>query len=735
MHKKKPGYIGAALISAVAGSCATWVQAETSTQSAVLEEVVVNAQRRSENIQDVPIAITAITPEKLTDLNLVKINDITMVTPSLVFDAGYGYAQKYIRGVGTSIPNPGLEGAVSTYIDGSYLQRDFGIMSDMFDIANIQVLKGPQGTLWGRNATGGAILLTTADPTQDRSVHVAGEYGNLGHAVGELIANTPLSDTVALRLGVRSSHDDGFVDNLFDGSKFGGKRSEVYRAKLSWQPANNFSALYTFEYGDQVDGANGLAERAPAPLCAACAIPGSGAAPVSGFYKADTDGSTPYRTHSVGSNLHLQYDLDHASIESITSYRDENTKVDSDQDYTRFPLFQFLVSEGGETFTEDLHATTDYDGMLNGAVGLSYLHDNAHFDVNFTGAAFAQLLQNGLGYPGARNNVETDSSAVFAEVYLKATEKLTFTLGGRYTKDKRTLTGSENLEANLSFAPPGSPLDWTQDYKSSSFTPRVVAAYALDNVNLYASYNKGYKAGGFSTPVFSATHDIKSETIDSYEVGAKFVSDDNRIQVNTAAFYYIYNDIQVPIIDLQAGGISTENAGKADGKGLEVDGSFAATHWLTLSGGASYLDAKYTKYPNASINVPTDAGLVGGVEDEKGQPLNHAPDFTAFLSGNVHFPVGQTWVGDLNAVARYTSEYDYYPGRGGPLRYDYQPAYTLVNLTGRVGPSDQSYSLGFYVDNLTDERYYVQRVTSAPFGQFDQVAKPRTYGLRVTANF
>ncbi|MDB5970078.1 MAG: hypothetical protein JWQ90_2528 [Hydrocarboniphaga sp.] len=675
------------------------------------------------------MSITAVTPQQIENLNLTSTDSIQLISPGLVFDRGFAYAQTFIRGVGTNLPNPGLEGAVATYVDGGYLQRSIGTVADMFDIGQVQVLKGPQGTLYGRNATGGAILLSTADPTDTRSLHLAQEYGRFDHQLTEAVANLPLTDTLSVRIGGRASSQDGFITNLNDGGEFGFRDSQILRAKAKWTPIEGFTSVLGVEYSEMVDGNNGIAERAAAPNCVGCADPRA-QSPVSGFYDVDNSSSSPTRTRARSVNLHMGYKANSLSFDSVSAIRDEDTAVISDQDYTGAPLFKFDAKTGGRAFTQELQAATDYQGLLNGMVGLSYLHDNAYFDADISGDAFGPLN------PVGKNDVQTDSYSGFAEAYVTPTPRLKLTAGGRYTHDKRSLSGHINGDVIFAqFAPAGSPSDFEQSDSFNSFTPRVVLAYQFDLVNAYASWNRGFKAGGYSTPAFAPSVGVDPEKIDNFELGSKYVSEDRRLRLNAATFLYLYRDIQVPIVDLTAGGLITQNAGKARGYGFETDGQYAVVDWLDLIGGLALLHARYTQYEAAQVNNAGPTGLSKATEDLEGAPLSRAPNLTASLGAQVHTVVWGSWLANASVIGRYTSEYDFYPGRGGNLRYDYQPAYTLVNLTATLGPESGAYTAGIYVNNLTDEKYYLQRATSAPFGVVDQVAQPMTFGVRFTASF
>src|SRR5258708_1347347 len=207
-----------------------------------LGEIVVTAQRHGENIREVPIAITAITPNQIRDQGMVDMQDVQLVTPGLTFTVNQNFAAPYIRGIGQGIAQPGTENSVAIYVDGAYVVRGLGVLSGLFDMSGVEVLNGAQGTLYGRNATGGVILYKTADPQLGKfSARASGEYGDYDHAAGELGVNAPLGDTLALRVGAREYHQDGYVTNIVNGQKLGGREDQEDRAKLKLKPTAQFS--------------------------------------------------------------------------------------------------------------------------------------------------------------------------------------------------------------------------------------------------------------------------------------------------------------------------------------------------------------------------------------------------------------------------------------------------------------------------------------------------------------
>jgi iron complex outermembrane receptor protein len=409
--------------------------------------------------------------------------------------------------------------------------------------------------------------------------------------------------------------------------------------------------------------------------------------------------------------------------------------------------------------------STNDGKLLNGLLGASYLRDKAHFDAMIYGASpFSDLFAAFGEFPNTYNALDTKSASVFLEGYLTPVEHLKITLGGRYTHDSRDFNVTDNFAGTvIGGGAPGTLINQSASTSSNAFTPRVVVAYDLTPVNLYVSFNRGYKSGGFSEPDFSIIpeYTVKPEFIKSYEVGAKFVSDDRRLRANAAAFYYSYTDIQVSYY-ASINGVATpltENAASAKANGLELDGSFAVTPQLDLTAGGNYLHAYFTSYPQATIVLPAPAtpcagpasaacpypGAVSGsgipgalgsyTANLAGSPLTRSPKYTYYVGGTLKQPIGNDWQASLSAVLRHSADFDFYPGRGGPLGLDYQPAYTLMNLTANVGPSDGRYAVGLYVNNVTNAEYYVTHQTTSPFGIATAPAPPRTYGARVTVKF
>ncbi|MBK5264214.1 MAG: TonB-dependent receptor plug domain-containing protein, partial [Alphaproteobacteria bacterium] len=317
-----------ALALAIASIAAMPAHAETnapeqraSNTTEGLQDIVVTAQRKSQDLQAVPIAITAVTTQMMERLNIRNIDKIATVTTGLIYDTGYTFVQTYIRGIGvTNSPGVGLEAPVAIYIDGAYMPRATGTIFDLVDMSSVEVLKGPQGTLYGHNASGGAILLHSADPTNEFSLNLSGEYGRYNHAMMDGVLNVPLSDTLSVRAAGRYRTDDGFIKNLTTNEDVRGKQSTDARIKVKWDPSQQFTAIASFDYHFENGNANASGRQsAVAPFCVGCLF---GANPeVAGPYEVTEEFKRHDLARSLNWNLKLTYDFGDVSIESVTNYR------------------------------------------------------------------------------------------------------------------------------------------------------------------------------------------------------------------------------------------------------------------------------------------------------------------------------------------------------------------------------------------------------------------------------
>lgn len=695
--------------------------ASTKSGSMLLQEIVVTAEHQRESLQNVPIAITAITPQQIRVMHLQNIKDLQFMTTDLTYGQGLNYQLPSIRGVGSFLTNPGVEQSIATYIDGSYVERAFGAMYNLVDLQSAQVLKGPQGTLYGRNATGGAIVLTTNNPTHQFEGHVSADVGSFSHAKLTAVLNTPLSSSVANRFAALYERNGGWVRDLNNGTMLGGSMDITLRDKIAYIPIDSpFSAVFEYEYDKYTQSQPINTETLPAVYCAFCGA-SQYTYPIADPYTTAVNivqGGEWGADNTHFSDLHLRYAADKFTIENIAAYRTLTSYMPGDLDFTEVSGFNIYQQSGAHTFTDTLNFHTKLRGPVNVLAGLDYLKDSSYMKLwasNLPEPTPATLIDKKIPIP-------TTSYSGFAEVRVRPVQRLTLTAGARYTHDRRSYLG-----ATVNF---------------SSVTPRFVIAYNFGNTNVYVSYNKGFKAGGFNAP--STTVSVfKPETIKSYEAGLKYLSNDHRLRANIDVFRYEYHDIQVQSLNQAnvANIASQNNAASATGSGVELEGQYVPIDAVHLFGGMSWLDAHFDNFANASVQVPVynaagqPIGFGVGPEDLSHTPLPRAPRWTANFGVTDRFPVAGQWKGDATVSLRYTSSFYFQAGAGGPLKADRQGGYTTGAFTARLYPEGSNYVLNFYVNNLTNAVYDNFRFSTAPFGALQDVAPPRTYGMGVTVTF
>jgi iron complex outermembrane recepter protein len=496
-------------------------------------EIVVTAQRRAERLQDIPIAVTAVTAETAQNLGLTTAVDIAAITPGATFTTSAGFFSPNIRGLGVAFTAAGLESPVAVYEDGAYLTQTVAVneILDNFDISSVQVLRGPQGTLYGRNATGGVIIINSADPTDKFEGRVRAEVGNIGHWKLNGMINVPLAEDLSLRVTGGFKDDDGYIHNLTTGEDAGWARTYSGRAKLRWRPGNADIVLG----GEYYDLRNTLTRTAALgrndSTCFACVLSPGIVRPSIGFYQQETQPlRPPQETKFYGANLKMDFDLGNFQLTSTSTFRHLSTiNNEGDTDATPLPLFDFVgLDIGGNTYSQDVQVASRLGGRFEYLFGLSYLHDKRHFTASFLGTAFSLT---GVPFldpdtaPGFLNVGSTNSYAAFLEGYYKVTDQLKVTLGGRYTYDKRRMHGELTDAMADFFTGIGVPVPrgFSFDLETSqrAFTPRFVLAWDNGPTNLYYSFTRGFKAGGFPDSLLFPVEPVLPEKISSHEVGIK----------------------------------------------------------------------------------------------------------------------------------------------------------------------------------------------------------------------
>lgn len=725
--------------------------AETTSAASSVDdgEIIVTAQRRSESLQEVPIAINQFSGSTLEKLSIVQPSDLQRIAPGFNFQTESGSAQLTIRGVGTGYSGQGLEQSVGLYIDGSYVSSQIGAAPPLLDIKQVQVLKGPQGALYGRNATGGAVLIDTNDPSLDGvSGYVKAGYGNYSWVRTEGVINLPVSETVGVRLAGQFQDRKSFTFNERAGRHDYGMRDFSVRGKILLQPSEALRVVGSTEYyrGRQEAPHINVAQGS---ICSYCGTLGIGLP--SGFYRtyANTGeeleallGPRAGLTGSVkkgevfsrvlNSNLRVEYDFGGVMLRSVTGYR--NAKSDgpnNDQDAGPLPLIFTFSQIDNKSFNQDLQLSSDSDGAFNFTAGVNYQRDSNQYQLGLAGSLFGPLAV----VTDSRNR--TNSYSVFGEGYFKFLDGFTLTLGARYTRDKRRHAFTNNADAAIVFG----TVSAVQRASYNAFTPRVVLAYDAGDANYYVSFNKGVKAGGFNSPSYGVAPPVDPEKITAYEVGAKFQLLDRRLRLNFAAFHYEWKDLQVAVIDSANGGLAQQNAAAALADGAEVSVDWSFGNGLTLSAAGLYLNSRYQSFPNASVFVPAGSitpgatGQVTASEDLRGFQTPNAPKLSATGTLDYRFDLGMSgWTANATGSVSYKSKHDMQPGAGGIARLIRQDGYATATLRFAVSNPGNDLTVSVWADNVTRTKYYLNLVATVD-GGYGIPAAPRTFGVTATKRF
>ena len=692
-------------------------------------DIIVTARRREESLRDVPIAITAISGAALANAGIQDITAIAQNVPNLTLKASRGTNSTltaFIRGVGQQDPVAGFEAGVGLYLDDVYLNRPQAAVLDVFDVDRIEILRGPQGTLYGRNTIGGAVkYVTKRINAKEPEVSVRGTYGTYDQAELVVSASTPLSDT--LRVGASGARlsRGGFGDNLTNGRENYNRDVWAARVSAEFEPSDTLLFRLSSDYvKDNSDPRNG--HRLIVGLQ-------SGAPVLKNVYDTRAGLDSPHQSvEAYGFSGTAQWEVSpNFTLKSITAYRRDSTSTPIDFDSLPAVDVDVPAIYRNHQFSQEVQLLYSSD-KLNGLLGAYYLNANAFniFDVvlGTTGAA--------LGLPGftasTYGDVDTKTWSLFGDFTYDFTDQISLSVGGRYTNDKRNaviirknLIGGASPElggAGVQLGALTSNFDGGKTFKE--FTPRASLSYKpTPDHTLYASYSKGFKGGGFDPRGLSTQApdtnangirdpqeifnflSFKPETVNSYELGWKAQILDRRLSFSLAGFYADYKDVQIPSsVGALVNGVQTfvgitTNAGKATFKGVEFEGLAKLVPEITGAGSSlnfswslGYIDAKYDRFINAV-----------GAEVAQYRQVQNTPKWTA--SGTFTYSTPMSLIGsgqlDISPSLSYRSRVGQFETIS-PLD---QPKYALVDTSVVWHSDSDKWSVGIHGKNLTNKQY------------------------------
>lgn len=707
---------GAVTLSTPAGLGAT---AESSSG---LEEIIVTAEKREQSLQDTPISIVALTSDALETKGISGIDDLRAEVPSLQIvphPNSASTAQVFIRGVGSYDDQFTQDPSVAVYVDGVYIGRSQGLSAEVADLQRIEVLRGPQGSLYGRNATGGAInYITRAPELGELSARQSVAFGNYDQIRTRTHVNVPVGDELALEFAFTHSEKNGFVRNLGTGvSRYGDRRRDAYRAALRWVPSDAVDIRYTYDRSE-IEDTPGFLAHIPAFYPADPVRPSQGSVAERGLPRN--------KAIVQGHNLTASFQpIDGLTLKSITGYRELDAA--NIQHYLSgvvgpFTLIVTDFDQYQKQLSQELQAIGDaIDGRLQYVLGAYYLDESAD---SFDRAVF------GIPTVPTTARIVTANNKAYA-MYGQATyrpaalQKLYVTPSVRWSRDQRQATLAQTILPRIGapiVQPPGSG-----DKSGSNVSPGLVVGYdVMDDVNLYARYSRGYKTGGFNvraSTIARFNEGFNEETIDAFELGMKSSWLGNRLRVNVAGFYSDYQDVQINVqVDPNNFRLTDVlNAGKATIQGVELDVVARPTRGLMAGLSYAWLDAGYEEILDPfGRDVTSRYNFV------------EAPEHT--VTGSLQYEFPATPIGTLTAQAEYfyqskknvsVAEASYVIRSYGLL--DARLVLSEIPLSGG------NWRVSVFGKNLTDEEYLVfHGNASLPVGLFGD---PRSYGIELSFEY
>jgi len=709
-------------------SFSTALAQQASDTGPVLEEIVVSAQRTQESLQDVPISVTALGEADLERRQITNTLDLISQVPNLVGsnNVGLGSATSFfLRGVGQDESIATSDPAVGTYIDGVYIARQINNNSYLYDVARIEVLRGPQGTLYGRNTSGGAVRVITTRPEDEFNGYLDLSYGDYDRYSVKGMLNAPFNDVLAFRLNAFVlGQDEGFIKSLTTGKEYWAPEGAGGRVQLRYNPSDTFDATLSIDYADE-----------------------KGTEVVGSDFNRNTDKDfftvvsgledQFAETDQLGVTLNMEFAIGDMTLESISGWRDLNQTYRIDLSDDVVPQYVLPHDSNHEQLSQEftLSATS---GKLDWLAGVFYMKEENSSTVGdelflFGGALagnFRKTLDN-----------DADSYAIFAQGTYNLTEHFAVTLGGRYTEEDKSVDVTQYVvlpgpATGGGGGFPGAkgilvPLWDTSDIEAAGtpsnvtfteFTPKVALEYRQNEDLLwYASYTEGFKSGGWNARVTDPLDFVlfNPETVESYEAGLKSELFDNRLRANLTLYRADYSDFIITALN-EDGRFVTINAAETRIQGVEAELMFRATNSLDLFGNLGTMDGEYLKLVGASFPITNE--------------IKRTPEISYQLGFNWTIPT-PAFGGGFFTTTTFSHQDEYYGGlENDPV--ELSEAIDLVDFLVGYAPDDGRWTIEGSCKNCSDEQYHHSTLNFGTLGFATQFpGLPRTWQLRFRYNF
>jgi len=678
------------------------------------------------------VAISAFSAEALEVRGVTTPQGLQFHTPGLVVNrtnVGGGGAQVTIRGIGTEQPGVVTDPGVPLHVNGHYTQSTAYVFRDFLDVERVEVQRGPQGTLYGRNAVGGTINIVTKRPTEEVEGVMSLDVGNYDKRLVQAVVSGPLTDGVRGRLAISDEKRDGYVKDLGTNTDREFSDYTSIRGALEVDITDDVQAyLSAYHYdseSDEVFLANRPNEEVLNP------------------FKINTNSPGFNDDKSKGASVDITWQLEGVDLRYLSAY--DKTNKQGNYDYDGSSLFnsEFLTDVENETLMQEFQLISTHEGDLNWVLGLFYYDEKStavfrgFFDARLPVLSFLGLpAGDRAGLLGGPTEMEVNSLAVYGQANYKLTEQWEAVVGMRYTKDEKTRNHDgqvffSELDPNIIVSAPGNSA--TNDWKEPTWKLGLNYHISEDNM-LYASYSRGYKAGGYNTNL-ALTDSYDPEIVDAYDVGLKSQWLDNRVRLNIAAFYYDYKDKQdfQRLITLPATKIS--NASQATIQGVELEAQAWVTDAFLLNFSLGYLDAEFDEYESIDANF-----VALGLQDLSGNKVPKSPEFKVSLGAQYKWQL--SGMGDLLLRGDYawlddqwSNAFNRDSSSGLAGSGDLLPSYHQVNARLQWTSEDENWQAEIYGTNLTDEVIKQNSFTSSGLLTIDTYLPPRLYGFKTTYRF
>ncbi len=703
-------------------------------QQSVLEEVIVTAQKREQDMQDVSVAVSAFSGDAIERMGFEEGLDITQQVPNMNFFAIFGEASSpsvSLRGISLVNFSDSWESPVSIYVDDVYRGNPAGSAIQLFDLQRVEVLRGPQGTLYGRNTTGGLVHYVSRKPTDQLEAAASFTVGSYSEQIIEGMLSGPLTDSLRGRIAIKSTENDGWQTNTVDGNKLNDTDNLGYRAQLAMDLGTDAELLLNV-HGSEADQQSvgfahmGYLESADADAaicsisriqdgkCTSATFGLTGEEAVNGQFDPEhvaSSASNGLTTEidTFGVSAHLDWRVGEMNFTSVTAYEELDKFLQDDGDGTAVIFFDEQYSVDAEQYTQEFRLSGG-DNQSKWVTGLYYYKDDRGLITE------APTTADGL-FHREIVNLDSQSWAVFGQYEYDLSREWTLIAGARYTDEERDF----RQVSGPSFY---TPLDVADDYSEDAVTGRLGLDWRpAEKTLLYASLSTGFKSGGFSgsyNASLAATRPVEAEDITNFELGYKSTLMNGRLRINAAAFTYEVKDYQAQVFLTVAQGSVITNAGDVTGTGAELEVTAQVTENLELIGGIGVLSTEFDS--DQIFFVAGDEYTLDGNE------LPSAPELTYNLVARYYIGLGNS--GSLALQADYSWQDEHFLQiENDP--YSLHESYGIANAKVSWESPSARYTLEAFVRNATDEEYFTYQNTLGGDWGYGVWGQPRTTGVRV----